>query len=230
AGLSPGPGRAEIPDYFSRIIKEGNVTFKYYDPVHAPQTHRGYTTFQLDVSYRSTYQYRWTDRPAARQLFVEPTVGSITYKLVNEVRLPDSLDHDRRWTDPLVRHEFDHVAMTLDPRVRLLVEHLCRSTPPVARELPPGTQPASALMDRLVHEAVEPRYQSVLQVLIANENDLDRVTRHGSRDLPDRRGYFGALFTEPNLKQHGFPYLDEVMPLLREKAYRQAELPYRFDD
>ena len=228
--LVPGRGLAQPPEYFARIIDEGNVKFTFYDPAGEPRTHRGYTTFQLDVHYRSTYQYRWSDRENGRQLLVQPIIGQIDYRLANEVQLPETLNHDRRWREPLVKHEFDHVAMTLDPRVRLLIEQVCRNTPDIIRELPPGTQVTGALIDRLIHEAVEPRYQSVLELLVANENDFDRATLHGLRDLPDRREYFESLFTEPNLKQQNFPYLNEVKRLLREKSYREARLPYRFEN
>ncbi len=228
-GWTPSQGLAEPPEYFARIIDEGNVTFKFYDPAGEPRTHPGYTTFQFDVHYRSTYQWQ-VDAASGRRLVVQPTIGQITYQLVNEVQLPEALNHDQRWTHPLVKHEFDHVAMTVDPRIRLLIEHVCRNTPRIVRDLPSGTQVTDSLLDRLIHEAVEPRYQSVLDVLAANENDLDKVTVHGRRILANRRDYFESLFTEPNLKQHGFPYLGEVKQLLREKSFREAKLPYLFDN
>lgn len=225
----PCRGLAEPPEYLARMIDEGNVTFKFYDPAKESRTHRGYTTFRLEVNFRSTYQYRWVDLADRRRILIEPTIDQFTYRLTNEIQLPQELNHDRRWTDPLVKHEFDHVAMTLDPRMRMLIEQVCRDTPNFVRELPPGTQAKASLVDRMIHEVVEPRYQSVLGLLIANENDLDRATHHGRRDLPDRREYFGSLFTEPNLRQHGFPYLNEVKQLLRNKSYREARLPYRLD-
>jgi hypothetical protein len=216
----------EPPDYFARLIDEGSVTFVFYDPIREPRTHRGFTTFHLDVSYRSSFQYRWVDQAGGRQVTIEPKIGPISYKLVNEVQLPENLNHDRRWTNSLVKHEFDHVAMTLDPRVRLLIDHLCAGTPVVVENFPAGAQVTGESVERLIHKEVEPRYQSVLKLLIANEHDLDKVTRHGLRNLPHRREYFEFLFTEPNLKQHGFRYLNEVKPLLRKKSYREAKLPY----
>ncbi len=225
-----GAVAAEPPEYFARLIDEGGVTFVFYDPIRQPRTHRGYTTFQFDVTYRSKYRYQWVERAGDRQLVIEPTISQVKCKLVNEVELPSTLNHDRRWTNSLVKHEFDHVAMTLDPRVRMLIEFLCKATPDIARTLPPSTQVTDELMDRLIHEVVDSRYQAVLKLLLANENDLDVHTRHGIRDLRDRRAYFGSLFTEPNLKQHRFPYLEEVKPLLRKKAYREAELPYDLGD
>lgn len=217
---------AEPPEYFAQLIDEGGVTFVFYDPIRQPRVHRGYTTFQFDVTYRSKYRYQWIDRAGGRQLVIEPTISQIKCKLVNEVELPKALNHDRRWTNSLLKHEFDHVAMTVDPRVRMLIEFLCKATPDIARTIPPSTQVTAELMDQLIHEAVDSRYQAVLKLLLANENELDVHTWHGVRELPDRRAYFNSLFTEPNLKQHRFPFLEEVKPLLREKAYREAELPY----
>lgn len=226
--IAPGSAPADPPEYFARLIEEGNVSFDFYDPVQQPRTHRGYTTFQLDVHYRSTYQYQWVNSAGGRRVTIEPKIAQMTYALVNQVQLPKTLNHDRRWTTSLVKHEFDHVAMTLDPRVRFLIEHLCERTPEIVRDLPAGTPVTDRLIDRVIHDTVEPRYQSVVDLLIANENDLDQVTRHGHTQLADRRKYFESLFTESNLQQHRFPYVREVRPLLRTKRYRNAKLPYDF--
>lgn len=225
-GLISQRASGEPPEYYARLINEAGVSFVFYDPIRDPRPHRGYTTFHYEVRYRSTYQY-WLKGGRIR---IAPKVGWFAHQLTNEVLLPESLDHDRRWTNSLVQHEFDHVAMTVDPRVRMLIEQVCRATPTIERGLPLGTELNDPFIDRLIREEVEPRYQAVLDLLIANEKDLDKVTRHGGHDLPDRRAYFKALFTEPNLRQHGFPYLADVKPLLRKRAYRDAPLPYRLDD
>ncbi len=228
--LAVDPAIAEPPAYFARLIDEGKVTFDFYDPIRQPRTHRGYTTFHYDVAYHSSFQYQWVDQTGGRKVSIQPKIGQIKYAIVNEVQLPDTLNHDRRWTNSLVKHEFDHVAITVDPRVRMLIEHLCAGTPKIVRVVPKDAAIGDELVERLIHEVVEPRYKAVLKLLIANENDLDVQTRHGRWDLPDRRVYFSSLFTEPNLKQQGFPFLDEVKPLLRKKSYREAELPYQFEN
>ncbi len=225
-GLISQRASGEPPEYYARLIEEAAVSFVFYDPIRDPRPHRGFTTFHYDVRYRSTYRY-WVKGGRIR---IEPEIGSFAHRLSNEVLLPESLDHDRRWTDSLVQHEFDHVAMTVDPRVRMLIEQVCRVTPTIVRDLPSGTEVNGPLIDRLIHEVVEPRYQAVLNLLIANENDLDKVTLHGRHDPPDRRAYFKALFTESNLKRHGFPYLADVKSLLRKRAYLETPLPYRFND
>ena len=218
----------EPPDYFARLIDEGNVTFVFYDPVREPRTHQGYTTFRYDVSYQSSYQYRWLEQPTGRQLTIEAEISGVECVVSNQVELPNEFRSDRNWTNSLVRHEFDHVAMTVDPRARMLIEYLCKRTPTIVRTVASSTTVTDEMVERLIHETVDPRYQAVLELLFANEQDLDIQTRHGMGRLPDRRAYFGALFTEPNLKQHRFRFLEEVRPLLRTKKFREAKLPYDF--
>lgn len=224
--VCPEPVGAEPPECFARLISEGNVTFVFYDPVREPRLHRGYTTFRYDVKYRSNFQYRWTDQADGRQLVIEAKIDQIKCTVTNQVELPSSLDHNRRWTNSLVKHEFDHVAMTVDPRIRMLIETLCEGIPKIVRTLPASTPVTDESVERLLHEVVDSRYQAVLQLLLTNENDLDAQTRHGFHDLPDRNTYFRSLFTEPNLRRHRFPFLEEVRPLLRKKSYREADLPY----
>jgi hypothetical protein len=228
--LAVDPAVADPPAYFSHLIDAGKVTFDFYDPIRQPRIHRGYTTFHYDVSYRSSFQYQWVDQAGGRRVSIQPKIGQVKCTIVNEVQLPDTLNHDGRWTNSLVKHEFDHVAITVDPRVRMLIEHLCAGTPKIVRIVPKDTVIGDEFVERLIRELVAPRYQAVLKLLIANENDLDVQTRHGRWDLPDRREYFGSLFMESNLKQQRFPFLDEVRPLLGKKSYREAELPYQYEN
>jgi len=69
----------------------------------------------------------------------------------------------------------------------------------------------------------------VTDAIKANQELFDKVTRHGARPIKDRKKFFGALYTEPNLKEIGFPYLDEVRDILKSVQYSKAELPYYLD-
>lgn len=225
--LSNQAALAETPEYFRRLIDEAGVSFAFYDPVQEPRVHRGYTAFRLDMSYEASFQFRWEDGAAGRNVTIQTHIGNIRYRLSNRVELPQYLDNNDRWNDSLVRHEFDHVAMTVDPRVRMLFEHLCRKVAPITRRLPLASPINDAVVKAIIREEVERRCNAVIDLLIANEHALDVATGHGSRQLADRAAYFRALLLEPNLQQHNFPYLVEVNDLLQTKAYQEAPLPYQ---
>ncbi len=172
------------------------MSFAFYDPVQEPRVHRGYTAFRLDMFYDASFQYRWEDGAAGRSVTIQTRIGNIRYRLSNRVELPQYLDNNDRWNDSLVRHEFDHVAMTVDPRVRMLFEHLCRKVAPISRRLPLASPINDAVVKAIIHEEVERRCNAVIDLLIANEHALDVATSHGSRQLADRAAYFRSARNE----------------------------------
>ena len=183
--LSNQAALAETPEYSRRLIDEAGVSFAFYDPVQEPRVHRGYTAFRLDMFYDASFQYRWEDGAAGRSVTIQTRIGNIRYRLSNRVELPQHLDKNDRWNDSLVRHEFDHVAMTVDPRVRMLFEHLCRKVTPITRRLPLASPINDAVVKAIIHEEVERRCNAVIDLLIASEHAAGCC--HEPRFPPARR-------------------------------------------
>lgn len=225
------PGEAaEPPEYFQRLIDRGNVTLEFYEPGQGPRDHSAFATFEFYVRHNCAFRINWTDRGQVRFVTIRPTVRDVKYELTNKVLLAKRLNSDARWGHWLVRHEFDHVAITLDPRLRMLIESLYGDLDRVDRRVAVGTLvDENWVLGILEVEYAKPR-DAVIDLLTANENLLDEVTRHGARPIPDRQEFFRELFTQSNLRRMDFPFVDEVADLLRSRAYRQADLPYAMGD
>ena len=220
---------ADVPPYFTRLIEAGNVEFEFYDPKITRREHLGHTQFNLHVRHRSSFKFGWTVGRGVRYLTIRATISDISPRLTHTITLPVWLDSDRRWNDRLVKHEFDHVAISCDPRVLMLVERLYGGVDTIDRTVPPGTRIDNRFVEEIVNESLTSRLKAVVEAVKANQTLLDDVTRHGVRPIADRKKFFGSLFTEPNLKEIGFPYLGEIRDILRSKAYIEAELPYQVD-
>jgi hypothetical protein len=220
---------ADVPPYFERLIEAGNVEFEFYDPEKTPREHLGHAQFKLHVRHRSSFQFGWTIGRGVRHLTIRATISDISPRLTHTITLPKWLDSDRRWRSQLVKHEFDHVAISCGPRVMMLVERLYDGVDTIDQSVPSGTRIDNRFVEKLVNEQISSRLKAVIDVMQANQNLLDEVTRHGIRPIAEGKKFFGSLYTEPNLKEIGFPYLGEVGDILRSKAYREAELPYQVD-
>ena len=227
--IDGGYAPADVPPYFKRLIEAGGVEFEFYDPEKTPREHLGHTQFNLHVRHRSSFQFGWTVGRDVRYLTIRATISDVSPRLTHTITLPRRLDSDRRWNDRLVKHEFDHVAISCDPRVLMLVESLYDEVDTIDRTVPPGTRIDNRFVGEIVNEQLTSRLKAVIEAVKANQNLLDEVTRHGVRPIADRKKVFGSLYTEPNLKEIGFPYLGEVRDILKSTAYREAELPYRVD-
>ena len=220
---------AGAPPYFKRLIEAGSVEFEFYDAEKTRREHLGHTQFNLNVRHRSSFQFGWTVRRGVRHLTIRATISDISPRLTHTITLPKWLDSDRRWNDRLVKHEFDHVAISCDPRVLMLVKHLYDGVDTINQTVPQETRIDKRFAGKLISEQLTSRLTAVIEALKANQNLLDEISRHGVRPIGDRKKFFGSLNTEPNLKEIGFPYLDEVRDMLRSKAYTEADLPYQVE-
>lgn len=226
AGHAPA---ADVPSYFKRLIEAGKVEFEFYDPQKTRRETLGHTQFDLHVRHRSSFQFGWTVGRGVRNLTIRATLSDISPNLTHLITLPERLDSDRRWNDRLLKHEFDHVAVSCDPRVMMLVEHLYERIDRIDRNVPSDTRVDNRFVEKIVNEQAASRLKAVIEAIKANQNLLDDVSLHGVRPIADRKKFFGSLYTEPNLKKIGFPHLVEVSDILKSKAYTEAELLYHVE-
>ena len=214
------------PDEFQRLIKDGQVKLVYDSEPEFVKADTGKADFVL--IFNQTYQYnfikvkrngRWHVTLTAKQ--VKPTV-----RLEHTIRLPSPYKSDHVWEDRLLRHEFDHVTVSLDPRPAMLIEHLFQHLPPIEHSFDAGQEPSEELYKKLFNEEFDKRGQAVIELIKRNNVLLDNVSKHGTEPVPRRAEFFGRLFLKENLAESKFPFLEEVLDLLETPKYRKAELRF----
>ncbi|MFH1919583.1 MAG: hypothetical protein ABIP48_06865 [Planctomycetota bacterium] len=224
AATSP---QGDAPPYFERLIEAGNVSFEYHDPKTFEAGDGGVAWFDVRVRHRFRYSYRSTRQNDGRRLVViTPKIRRTTIDVRHVVTLPFSYDNPEKWKTRLVRHEFDHVAVSTDSRAYLLVEHLIHHLGTLRRTLAAGPEPEAAWLNGVIGEEINKRRDAVEELIRANYRLLDDVSRHGRRRIPDRQAFFHGLYTRENLEKMAFPYLSEAEDLLKTDKYRNAPLFY----
>ena len=112
------------PEYFQRLIEAGGAKFDFYAGRPPDQRYPGRALFYLNWRDETAYRTTWKTEDGKKQVVVRVNLKKVTCELTHTLKLPRRLNNDRRWTNRLVKHEFDHVAISTDPRVTMLVEHL----------------------------------------------------------------------------------------------------------
>lgn len=220
--------QGDAPPYFQRLIEAGNVAIEHHDPRTFEAGDGGLARFKVQVRHRFRYSYRSTWQSDGRRLvLITPKIRRTTIVVRHVVTLPYAYDNPEKWQTRLVRHEFDHVAVSTDPRAYLLVKHLLCHLGTLRRTLAAGPDPEASWIDGVINEEIGKRREAVEELIRANYRLLDEVSRHGRRRIPDRRAFFQRLYTRENLAKMAFPYLAEVEDLLKTDKYRNAPLFYR---
>jgi len=208
------------PQAVERLVKDEHtvVTFVADLPPDHAKTH-----FFIDVDWKFDYKYKALEEGDAREL--ELTVSNVRLQIAERhvVRLPLAFHRADVWETQLLLHEFDHVAVSGDQRIRLLLAEVCGKLPTIAVQLVDDKKPDDAFLGKLVNKEINRRKDAVVNLARANYVLLDKVSEHGKVPVPQRERFFTQLFTRANLRQHRFPYLEQVSKLLESEAYRAVK-------
>ena len=214
------------PKELKRLIEGGKVAVVYDSDPEFVKAARGWADFHVHV--RSSFKFdlaktrqngRWNVKLDITKL--EPKI-----ELTHLIRLPSTFKSPDVWGSRTLRHEFDHIAVSLDPRAMLLLRHLLVHLPVIERTLELKETPTNDLLTKLVDEEVVKRRQSVVELMRQNNQRLDKLGVHGAEVVPNRAAFFTQLYTKENLAEMKFPFIEQVLDLLETAEYQQAESPF----
>lgn len=214
------------PKDLKRLIADGKVKVVYDSDPEFVQAARGWADFH--VRLEQSFKYNLAKSRKNGRWQVEVTVTKLEYKieLTHLIRLPASFKSPDIWQSQILRHEFDHVAVSLDPRAMRLLRHLIEHLPTIERTLEPKETPSNARINQLINEEIDRRREAVIELMRQNNRLLDKVGVHGAQPVPDRAPFFAKLYTKEHLAEQKFPFVDEVLDLLETPDYENAELPF----
>ena len=226
--LAQADQQSKPPEYFQRLIEAGSAKFDFYARRPPRQRYPGRALFHLDCRDQTAYRITWKIKGGKKQVSVRVNLKKVTCELTHTLKLPSYLNNEGRWKSRLVKHEFDHVAISCDPRVTLLVQHLYGDVKRLLTTVDADVKIDDKLVRPLIDKAYNARANAVIALIKSNYVLLDKVSRHGTVPIENRKLFFQSLYTKPNLDQAGFPYTSDVLGLLKSKKYREAVLLYDF--
>ncbi len=175
------------PSEIAELLRRANVQFTYgaQEMPSATSMTSGRRHDAL-TDYKLTYRYQTQDRlqVAGNRQEVVTTYRAGSAKLANKHvvwfrKLPE---FETFWTNRLVLHELDHVIISSDPRLEKRLRELLSAV-----ELP--SRPAN----QVVKDRAEECFQQVSSLVAIRYKELDRLTNHGSINLPEGSSLDGLL-------------------------------------
>ncbi len=198
----------------------GSVTLEFYPPPHQGGL-GACTVFHYTPIYRYTYSFRTSVTNDTTFVYIYPSV-SATVRITHDIALPRGLNDGTYWYRRLRRHEYDHVAISLDERPSLILRYLLAHLPPLRVPTPQSIGISQDLLTSHVRRAIDQRTSAVVSVIQSHYARLDSVTAHGLIALPSRRAFFDSLYSGERLARMRFPYTIDIAPLLASPRYRNA--------
>jgi hypothetical protein len=176
------------PSAIRDLIGSGRVTFEagHREESGAPSDGprlAAETRFQIEFKYSS--RSRWTVARDNRRVVINVRFLSITWKPKHTVwfrRRPATEDF---WTNDLVLHELDHVRISNDPRLAARFAESLREQRVLVHIISPRDVVNQSFVDRLVGEHVERVFAGITDLISIRYQELDRITKHGRRPIPN---------------------------------------------
>lgn len=179
-GGSPQSDIQQIP-YGGKLAGETRFTFRY----------------EYNCHLKWFQSRRASEEPQVR---IRVRFRKLKFIISHDIWLRQPPPPDRFWTDPVVRHEMDHVRISSDQRVER--QFLDQANKISSFEVPLSTvaDARGLVKEPAIRAAVDQQLQAVLrnatEYVDIRYRELDRLTRHGLRALPPK----SQLFTEPESK------------------------------
>ena len=218
--------RDGVPQELQRLIDDGKVEVVYDSDPEFVKAPRGWADFHIQLQSSFKYDLTKTRKNGRWQVQLHLTKLEPKIELTHLIRLPSTFQSPDVWSSRTLRHEFDHIAVSLDPRAMLLLRHMLEHLPVIERTLEPKETPSNDVLNKLVDEEVVRRRQAVVELMRQNNQKLDKIGGHGAQAVPNRAAFFAKLYTKENLAEMKFPLIEQVLGLLETSEYQQAESPF----
>jgi hypothetical protein len=209
------------PRKMQAMIDDGDVTTTFVGDMGDTL---GKTHYFLDFDWTFDYKYSISQRDDRNILKLSVLKLKHKIKRRHVVRMPLAYYDPGVWRTQLMRHEFDHVAVSIDQRPILMLKHLCKQMSTIEHVLESPGKPSKELCLGLVNNALRRRQNAVIDLVRANYVLLDKVSMHGMIPVPNRGKFFVRLYTKQNLQEQRFPFADEVADLLETPEYRSVKV------
>lgn len=212
------------PDDVRALLKSGGVSLELYDPSVDEsdlKNFHGSATFELFLAAPYSVDFNWEPDGGWKRVSIATKFQPIESRITHKIKVPHQANRAEFWNHPLVRHELDHVAISTDPRTLLLFQRTLKTLALLERRIQLRSTPKISGVSAIVNEELRLRREAIYDLIRHQNRKLDDQTQHGAIALLDRDVFFRELYEKPSLDEASFPFLADVLGLLKEKSYRE---------
>jgi hypothetical protein len=222
--IKPLPWVPEAPGEFIRLIDRGNVRIVVDDELVKKAGKQALTLFQFVVAYDFKYRHQTLgyDREANTwQSKIEAWMEQPKIKIEHKICLKSDFQPASPWESKLLRHEFDHVAISSDPRMLKIMKRVLQQrrewTAKWVQPNPPSEQDIrNAILESITKEV------NALEKLVQMQYDiLDQESSQGTAEIEARKTFFKGLYSIEGIEKCKYA----LTPSMREFVKQKISVP-----
>ncbi len=228
------PWLAEAPGEFVRLIDRGNVSIVVDDERIRKAGKSALTLFQFVIDYDFKYRHQllgFDNETQAWQTRIVAWMDLPKIKLEHKICIQSIFTPAMPWESKLLRHEFDHVAISTDPRFLKIIKRSLQQR----RQWIEKWEQASAPTEQDVRERIQTAIKSqaqLLEKLVQSQYDLlDAESSQGLSVIGGRKEFFCGLYTVEGLERCKFEMdkaTQSFVNSLESASRREVDAHYLF--
>ncbi len=222
------PWLNDVPSDLSRLVSLGKVRLEVDEAAVQAAKRNALTAFQFKFAYRMRYRSP-VPNPSGldgEKIKLQVRFTEFDWDVEHRIMLSDKFHPTKPWETPLLRHEFDHIAVSTDPRLLAMMESLNRAEVVIATALDQGQEHSSKRFDDEVHAYVK-RFQKSIEELVNDRyRKLDEASNNGLQAVADRSTFFRKLYSPQELENEKYEYLGLVLPAVKKVTAAQINRHY----
>lgn len=209
----PHPWIADAPGEIVRLIGLGDVRIVIDDEAVKASNKLALTAFQLKVTYDTRIRYDWISQGNQNQPWKARIIASVPkprIHLEHQVIIPSTFQPMNPWESALMKHEFDHVAISTDPRLLKIMERVFKRKWGFTEEWNQTSRPTDADVQSRVEHLLAGEVKNCEQLIQQQYDWLDLQSVSGSQSLDSRISFFQELYSFQGLERCSFARRDLV--------------------
>jgi hypothetical protein len=208
----PHPWLKDVPPALSRLVDAGNVEMIEDQPAVQAAGRTALTVFSFSFAYHMRYRMHELEKGKDGESQVRIMVSFFDVEVSPSHRILLSTDFrpTRPWDSALLRHEFDHVAISSDPRLLSILHSLDGRRSTLLVSAPKIGRPNDAWAKTQIEESSKTFQHAVENLVNTYYVRLDDISAHGIRAIDDRKKFFMQIYSIDDLESLDFEYLEDV--------------------
>ncbi len=219
------PWLATAPGEFVRLVDRGNVKIVVDDDRIRKSGKTALTLFQFNVDYDFKFRHQmlgYDQESHVWQAKIMAWIDQPKVRLDHTICIQSNFAPSSPWESRLLRHEFDHVAVSTDPRMLKIIKRELQQRRQWIGKWEQIGAPTEQDVRKSIFEAITAEVKSLEQLVQSQYDFLDQESNQGLSDINSRKDYFKRLYTVEGLERCKYLFNDGMREFVKEKLSNAA--------
>ncbi len=216
---------ADAPGEFVRLVDRGNVKIVVDDERIRKSGKTALTLFQFVVDYDFKFRQQvlgYDQESRVWQAKIMAWIDQPKVRLDHTICIQSNFAPALPWESKLLRHEFDHVAISTDPRMLKIIKRDLQQRRQWIGKWEQIGAPTEQDVRKNIFEVITAEVKSLEQLVQSQYDTLDQESNQGLSDISSRRDFFKRLYTVEGLERCKYVFDDGMREFVKDKLSNAA--------